>query len=392
MIDDHPGGRPALLPALAAMTWLQALVALALFAPGAVAPTAHLDVSSLSIFSTAVFAVGVFTSFWGGGLIARLGSFRTASLCAAAVAASMALASSGSGIALLVAGLCLGLAFGPETPASTALLGRLVTAERRAFVFSVRQTGNQISAVCGSLALPAIAIWMAPQWSYAAVGICAIGGIILFEWLRPGYAHLAPAPVQLGMRARLALVSSDRRLAALAAASMPFSGMQLALNTYFITLGVRELGLSHLEAGAALACAQAGGLAGRLGWGFLAMRIDAARSVLVCLGLGMTVCAAMFGLCGDVPGKAWQYALAAAFGLTASGWNGVFLAEVARLAPQDRIGETTGAVLTASYAGLLVTPVLIAAVESFSDLASAFVGLAILAFGGTAALVWGDGR
>jgi len=57
-------------------------VALALFAPGAVAPTAHLDVSRLSIFSTAVFAVGVFTSFWGGGLIARLGSFGTASLLA----------------------------------------------------------------------------------------------------------------------------------------------------------------------------------------------------------------------------------------------------------------------------------------------------------------------
>ena len=35
---------------------------------------------------------------------------------------------------------------------------------------------------------------------------------------------------------------------------MPFSGMRLALNTYFVTLGVRELGLSHLEAGAALAC------------------------------------------------------------------------------------------------------------------------------------------
>ena len=106
----------------------------------------------------------------------------------------------------------------------------------------------------------------------------------------------------------------------------------------------------------------------------------------------MAVCAAMFGLWGDVLGKAGQYALAAAFGLTASGWNGVFLAEVARLAPQDRIGETTGAVLTASYAGLLVTPALISIVERFVGLAGAFVGLAILAFCGTAALIRGDAR
>jgi MFS-type transporter involved in bile tolerance (Atg22 family) len=369
------------------MTWLQALVALALFAPGAVAPSAHLDILSLSMFSTAVFAVGVVTSFLAGGLINHIGSLRMASLCAGVVVVSMALAAFGSDPALLLAGLCLGLAFGPETPSSTALLGRLVTDERRPLVFSIRQTGNQIGAVCGSLALPAIAVWLAPQWSYATVGACAVGGIIVFEWLRPRYEGLTQAPPQLGMRARLALVSADRRLAALAAASMPFSGMQLALNTYFVTLGVRELGLSHLEAGAALACAQAGGLLGRLGWGFLAMRINSARLVLISLGLGMTLCAAVFGLWGGMLGKSAQYGLAAVFGLTASGWNGVFLAEVARLAPQDRIGETTGAVLTASYAGLLATPVLISIIETFVGLAGAFAGLAIFAFGGTAALV-----
>ncbi|MDH2401226.1 MFS transporter [Bradyrhizobium sp. SSUT18] len=388
----QPALLPALLPALAAMTWLQALVALALFAPGAVAPSAHLDILSLSMFSTAVFAVGVVTSFWTGGLINRVGSLRMATLCGSAVIASMALAAFGSGPALLLAGLCLGLAFGPETPASAALLGKLVTGERRPLVFSVRQTGNQIGAVCGSLALPAIAIWLAPRWSFATVGACAIGGIIVFEWLRPRYKGLALAPPQLGIRARLALVSSDRRIAALAAASIPFSGMQLALNTFFVSLGVRELGLGHLEAGAALACAQAGGLFGRLGWGFLAMRINSARIVLIGLGLGMAVCAAVFGLWGGMLGKAGQYSLAAAFGLTASGWNGIFLAEVARLAPQDRIGETTGAVLTASYAGLLVTPVLISAIETLAGLAGAFIGLAILAFGGTVALLRGGAR
>jgi len=85
------------------------------------------------MFSTAVFAVGVLASLWTGGLINRIGSLRMASLCAAAVAASMALAALGSSSALLAAGLCLGFAFGPETPASTALLGKLVTDERRAW-------------------------------------------------------------------------------------------------------------------------------------------------------------------------------------------------------------------------------------------------------------------
>ncbi len=78
--------------------------------------------------------------------------------------------------------------------------------------------------------------------------------------------------------------------------------------------------------------------------------------------------------------------------VTASGWNGVFLAEVARLSPQGRIGETTGAVLTASYAGLLFTPLLIWLMESVAGLSGAFVGLAILALCGTATLIRGGAR
>ncbi|WP_375159190.1 MFS transporter [Bradyrhizobium sp. RDT46] len=391
MVDGNTVARPApaLLPALGAMTSLQALVALALFAPGVVAPRAHIEVWQLSMFSCAVFAVGIPASFWGGGFIARLGSLRIASLCAAAVVVSTTLASLGTTAALLAAGLCLGLAFGPETPASAALLARLVTAERRAFVFSVRQTGNQIGAVCGSLVLPAIAVSLGPAWCYAAVGACAVLAILLFERLRPAYADKAvPAP-ELGLLARLALVTADRRIAMLALASMPYSAMQVSLNTVFVTLGTRELGLSHIEAGMALACAQAGGLVGRLGWGFVAMRLNASRAVLVVIGLGMAFCAALLGLEGASLGRTWQFAMAGLFGLTASGWNGVFVAEIARLAPQDRIGETTGAVLTASYAGLLAAPAVVSLLDGLAGLGAAFFALACLALCGTVALIWG---
>jgi fucose permease len=371
------------------MTWLQALVALALFAPGMVAPRAHIEVWQLSMFSCAVFAVGIPASFWGGGFIAWMGSLRIASLCAVAIVASMALASFGSTAGLLAAGLCLGLAFGPETPASAALLARLVTAERRAFVFSVRQTGNQIGAVCGSLALPAIAIAFGPAWCYAAVAASALLTILLFEWLRPVYAGKIVPPPQLDLGARLALVTTDRRIAMLALASMPFSAMQVSLNTVFVTLGTRELGLSHVEAGMALACAQGGGLVGRLGWGLVAMRLNASRMVLVVIGLGMTFCAALLGLDGASLGRSWQFAVATLFGLTASGWNGVFVAEIARLAPQDRIGETTGAVLTASYAGLLAAPALVSILDGAASLGAAFFALACLTLCATLALIWG---
>lgn len=253
----------------------------------------------------------------------------------------------------------------------------------------MRQTGNQIGAVCGSLALPAIAIAFGPAWCYAAVAALALFAIALFEWLRPAYAGKLVPPPKLDLRARLALVTADRRIAMLALASMPFSAMQVSLNTVFVTLGTRELGLSHIEAGMALACAQAGGLVGRLGWGYVAMRLDAPRAVLIVIGLGMAFCAALLGLDGGSLSRTWQFAVAALFGLTASGWNGVFIAEIARLAPQDRIGETTGAVLTASYAGLLAAPAVVSILDGVAGLGAAFFALACLALCGTLALMWG---
>jgi hypothetical protein len=47
------------------------------------------------------------------------------------------------------------------------------------------------------------------------------------------------------------------------------------------------------------------------------------------------------------------------FGLCASGWNGVYLAEVARLAPPGRAGEATGAVFVACYVGLVLALLLV---------------------------------
>jgi fucose permease len=221
------------------------------------------------------------------------------------------------------------------------------------------------------------------------VGICALLAILLFERLRPAYAGKIVPPPKLDLRARLALVTADRRIAMLALASMPFSAMQVSLNTVFVTLGTRELGLSHIEAGMALACAQVGGLVGRLGWGLVAVRLNASRGVLVVIGLGMAFCAALLGLDGASLGRSGQFAIAALFGLTASGWNGVFIAEIARLAPQDRIGETTGAVLTASYAGLLAAPALVSILDGAAGLGRAFFALACLALCGTLALIWG---
>ena len=144
-----------LLPALIAMTGLQALVAVALFAPGVLAPPLGITTAEIGLFSTAIFAVGMASSMVAGTLVARFGSLGVAALCAGVVALSMAVcAGAPTALGLMVAGLVLGIAFGLETPASSALLARLARPDQRPLVFSVRQTGNQIGAMLGSMVLP----------------------------------------------------------------------------------------------------------------------------------------------------------------------------------------------------------------------------------------------
>jgi MFS family permease len=185
----------------------------------------------------------------------------------------MAIGMSASTLGLVAAGAVLGLAFGPETPASSALLARLGRPQQRPLIFSVRQTGNQIGAIIGSLALPTIAL-AAPALGFAAIAALALLLFVAFLALRRLYEAptlSAPAPPRAGPGTWQVLRQAPG-LRALALASMPFSAMQLALNAYLVTLAVDRLALEHVRAGLLLAIAQLGGLIGRLFWGLIATR------------------------------------------------------------------------------------------------------------------------
>ena len=383
MIAPQPGNAsismPPLWPALIAMTALQALVSLAQFSPSVLAPSLGLGVSEVGIFTTTFCAVGMATSLYGGRMARTFGPCRVAMLCAFAVICGMATASIGGGVALLAAGIFIGCAFGPETPASSTLLSKLASPAQRPLIFSIRQTGNQIGAMVGSVALPLIALWK-PEAGFWLIAGLAVIAIFVYASMSARYDPIARGEGQsLDLKAAGAMVWHHPGLRALAFLSLPFASMQLGLNAFLVTFGVERLALDHVAAGVLLAIAQFGGLIGRLFWGLVAVKAVPTRVLLAGLGFGMSAAAAIMGLAG--PHLAYPVLVVAAFlfGLTASGWNGVFLAEVARLAPADRVAEATGAVLTASYAGLLIGPAIVASAAAVGTLSLSYAVLAVLA-------------
>jgi MFS family permease len=361
------------------MTALQAVVALGMFALSVLAPQLGLSLMQLAALNTVLFGVGTVLALMAGRLLRRLGDWTVAALCAACVAAGMACLFVGGWLAPWLAVLLFGLAFGPETPASASVLARLTPPARRPWVFSIRQTGNQIGAMGGSILLPLLLMRDA-RLPYVVVALLAVAVAVWCIVLSRDTRLARPAAegsVLAGETAGAGLrqVFGSRPLRALALATLCYTVAQMCLNTFLMSLAVREWRLDVRAAAGWVAWLQAAGLAGRLFWGWLAQRSESAARLLGLLGLLIA--------CTGITLMAWPAArsgfglgtLLALLGLSASGWNGVLVAEVSRVAGPRDAGALTGSVLMFGYAGLALAPLAFAALGGVTSMAMAFTGV-----------------
>jgi MFS family permease len=163
----------------------------------------------------------------------------------------------------------------------------------------------------------------------------------------------------------------------LALCSFFFSALQLCLTTYLVIYLTKQLDYSLVEAGLMLSVATSAGIVGRIAWGALADRAARPAAVLGFVGLAMALASGAMALSSAEWPRALMIVLCAVFGGTAIGWNGVYLAEVAREAPPGKAVEATGGALFFTFFGVLITPPLFAAiVESGGSYAGAFAFVA----------------
>jgi MFS family permease len=138
--------------------------------------------------------------------------------------------------------------------------------------------------------------------------------------------------------------------------SFVYGGVQITLVTYLVSFLVESFALTLVLAGLVMAVSQVASVIGRVLWGVLADRVLSRRAMLGLLGIGMGL-SALAALAASPDWPAWLlFFYASAFGATAVGWNGVFLAEIARVAPAGRTSEATGGCLFFTFLGVVVTP------------------------------------
>ena len=368
---------------LPAMTAVQAVVAMGTFALSVLAPQLGVDLSRLGLLGSALFAIGACSSLAAGRLIQRLGDLRLAALCMACVLLAMTclgIDASGSGTvgwSLWPAVALLGLAFGPETPASASVLARVTPPARRPWVFSIRQTGNQIGAMTGSLCLPALML-RHPAWPFALVAALALGvALACLRLVRSDSAGLpATATLPSGHATGLGELAASPALRLLTLTMVVFMATQVCLNLFVLSHAVQHWRMAVPVAAGWAAWMQLSGLVGRLLWGRIAQHpAVSTRRLLGGLGMLMGASGLALFLWPATPPFATMAALVALLGLSASGWNGVMVAEIARLAGPARAGAVTGASLLFGYAGLALAPMGFAAAGTAVGTSGAFSAL-----------------
>jgi predicted MFS family arabinose efflux permease len=365
--------RPVVV-ALAVTFGVQALTSMAMIAPSVLAPVAAADLGlapqSIGFFASLTYFGAMLSGLATGRLAARFGPL---AVCQAAVVlAGVGLLLGSAAVAALVplAAIVIGASYGVVNPVSSYILARRTPPGMLSLVFSIKQTGVPVGGAIAGAAAPALAL--ALGWA-GALPVLAAACVAAAFALLPARATLAEkraAPAGPGAGARglfaglgrpIEVALSSGPLRELAVASLGYAAVQLVFVTYFVSYLALGLGYSLVTAGLAYACAHGAGIVGRIAWGAVADRWLAPRATLALIGLVSSACA----LAAAAFSPAWPLAAVIAvgmlFGASAVGWNGVFLAEVARVAPAGMVTTATGGTQFFTFAGALSGPPLFAA-------------------------------
>jgi MFS family permease len=342
---------------------IQAMVAMALLTLPAMAPrvaqAVGISATWVGLYIALAYAGAMAASLASGAVVTRYGAIRASQASLLVCAAGLALCALPSLPAMAIGAVLVGVGYGPITPASSHLLARTTPAHRMSLVFSVKQTGVPLGAALAGAIVPGLQLlagWQAALLAVAAVSVlCAAVAQTLrteFDADRDPRQRIALGhflqPVQL--------VLSHAQLRMLAACSFMFSIVQLSLTTYLVTFLTDNLAYGLVAAGFLLSASQLGAVIGRVLWGYVSDRWFGARRMLALLALVMAASSGATALLQPQAPTLVVMAVLFVFGASAIGWNGVYLAEVARQAPEGQAGMATGGTLAITFLGVVLGP------------------------------------
>lgn len=370
---------------------VQSLTAMSILVPTVLAPVAASEIgvqaSRIGILVAFIYFVAIATGLMCDTLIARFGPVRVFEFAVVLVAVGLASGFGGNLGAVFILGALAGAATGFVNPASSTILLQVSPPQYRSLIFSIKQTGVPLGSAIASILIPALLQHMHWRDAVLVLGVGSTFLLIVVGPFRSTYDRDRSPHQRIRLSAigePIAEILSRHELLTLALSSAVYSVVQLSCFTYLMLYLIVELGYSLVQAGLVFSVAQVMGIIGRPVWGVVADRFQAPRQVLAGLGIAMGLCGLATALFTSAMPVAAIVAVCAIYGASAVGWNGVFLAEVARIAPPGKVGMVTGGVMLFNFSGAVLGPPAFGAILGFTgSYALGFLFIALLP------LVWG---
>lgn len=387
------GAPPYLVPLVTLMalhtTAIAGLLAPPIFAVAAMAEL-RLSIEWIGAYPFLVYGAAILSATFGGGLTANVGPIRASQGCLLLIGVGLCLLASADLRLIALGSLLIGVGYGPLTAAGSDLLKHVTPQRLQPVIFSVKQTAVPVGGALAGATIPALVNLTGWRGTALFFGALCVGLALMAQTLRARLDGGLPRSSDrslLGLGS-LRLVAKNSAYLLLGVASLCFGIAQSALFTYLVPYLSEELGMTLVLAGAVLATAQLGGVVARIFWGVVATWLNSATPVLVGLGVAMAVASGATALFGPDWPLAAIFAISILFGMTAVGWNGVFLAEVAHVAPAGGVGALTGAMSSMAFLGLMAGPpvfgFLIKATQGYF---SGFMAVSAMALLGSALLL-----
>ncbi len=327
--------------------------------------SAGLPAESIGLLNAVVAAGSVVVLLCGGPLLARFGPVRALQAGALVSGLGLLLAMAGTLPALLLASLMLGAGYGPSAPAGSRILAATAPPGRRALIFSVKQSGALLGGgACGLLAPLAVAIggWPAALllgMLIAALAACAIQPLrarLDIERDPSATIRLATIFGRHNLASPFRALSLSPLLWPLTWLATAFAVVQGSLFTFTVSWLVDQRGFSLAAAGGAFAVMQGAGMAARILLAMLADRTGRITRNLVVQAFAAAAAMAALALLPATAGLTPILILCGICGFLGASWNGITLAEVARLVPPARVSDATSGCTLIVFCGYTVGP------------------------------------
>ncbi len=332
-------------------------------------------------YISVLYAFVMITSTGASYLISRIGPLRTSFGCVVLGGVALPLFATGDAKAALVATILIGLSYGPLTTVGSHIMGHYRDSVTLALIVSIRQTSVPLGGLLAGLVVPSLVLGLGWKAACVALGLTtALLGLLVGVAMPAIRDETAPRhhSARDNPFAAIRFILQRRRVLGLSIISLVFAGMQLILSSFLVIYLTEVARLNLVTAGVLLGASQIAGVAGRLAWGFVAGRIIGPRLVLLAIGVLIAVASSLTGWFSP----RWPIPLIGIvvilFGATASGWNGVFLAEIIREAEPGQVASVTGGSLVFTYLGVVAGPLLFAALTTWIGYSSAFLVVAVI--------------